>query len=649
MTRTWIGQHLPHALLLTGAAACLCFALDTPSVDHAPAVSAPDQEHVSEDTYTHRPYLNAEGNTRSLAEVLRESRVYLDRFQKDRKQVSDKPIDVKTPLATLVEEAPQRRVVRRRDVAALPKAGSPLAPSAVEYVGAADPLTWRAPESVGEHEYVVLGFGEVGQETVEVPATDIHTPTQESTPVITTDLVATPPVTDWMAEPTVSPSAMPIPGNTPTAPTPIASADTPAVSTLVTMQTASQSAPAPVAAHDSTVTPFSDADRTNSARNAELSSTTNTRPTATESATPKVSFAESTTLQDQPSADTTSDMTLQTTGAKDAWDDQTQNLSHRQTDKPAQIQPFTQNHTRQMLPKASQTPAATTAKHEDTKAEPTASFPTTGQEKVNGQTTRNPKSDYAPTVSAKPDSPATTKPKAKTTGQSTNSVVVYLDDHDKIGSDRVTAIDNALAKINQAAKKADIDVELKVTTNKNDRYNILFSEDDGKDMGNKLGLAEFAVTEDKHGNEYFFDENKNSHGGQAKVRINNSFNWFAGNEADDIQDDEYDYQTAIEHEFLHLLGLDDDFDHLDSVSHGLLSPGEVRRDIHDREINDLSSFYSAYNPWGLLNNHASSWSRSNTWGKTRYHAKALTAAVPEPTSLAMIGLGVTLGLAGRRR
>ena len=111
-----------------------------------------------------------------------------------------------------------------------------------------------------------------------------------------------------------------------------------------------------------------------------------------------------------------------------------------------------------------------------------------------------------------------------------------------------------------------------------------------------------------------------------------------------IGDDEYDYQTVLPHELLHVLGIDDDFDNHEAVSFGGLAPGETRRILDNYDRQELAKLAETANPWQTLPDAA------NGKGlKVRYKTQALTALVPEPMSAVLIGVGLLVGTTLRRR
>lgn len=651
MTRSRIYQHVPHALLLTGAVVGLSLTSGASQDTHAPAgaMQGSVQTEPQHATEYGRPYMDAEGDTRSIGEIIRQVRARMDSLKKSQESVASDTAEMQAPLSSLIEQLEHRRMVRHRDVEALPKAKPTMPVLAVEYTPNAGAFAPQAPDALAAREYRVLGFGEVGQEQPETSASDTQSIVLPGTSTETAGTVTR----KLDSVRTEGNAAFPKVSSTldnATAPLPAVTTDTPAASATTTPATI-QIAQARTAARVAVPTTRSEPEVLATQHASDPTPQTETRMD-----TPVVSAGDVFTSK----ALAVNDSRTAATPASKAGD----NSRWQQSAQPGAAAPdvnhgstktVEQNQTRSNNPFAGYT---TSSKHATTNQ--------TSSKTQTAQTTSRPSDDpwsqavfptaAKDTASAKsylddrkdiePITPITPSQNGKPTD---NALLVYIDDHDKIGSDRVKAIDNALSRINDVASKADLGVAFKVTTDKTTGYNIHFAEDDGQGMGNKLGLAEFAVTEDDHGNEYFLGENSTA-GGKAKVSINNAFNWYTGSDAKKIKKDEYDYQTAIEHEFLHLLGLDDDFDNLDSVTHGLLSPGEVRRDIHDREISTLSDLFSSTNLWQSAFN-PSSWSKSynNGSGKTRYHAKALTAVVaPEPASLALIGLGV-LGMVQRRR
>ena len=618
MTRSRTYHLIPHALLLAGAAIGLSLTANAPQDLHAPSPVVQADEQTKPALEYDRPYMDAQGHTRSIGEIIRQVRARMNRIQQTQADTTEKELNAPKPLSSLVTDTPHRRMVRNQDIEALPKVTNPSNTPTVHYVETVGSPTPQTSSALGVREYTVLGFGEVGQDQPAVSTSDIHTvvPTAQSTDVArvftgdaeidTAFLSAALPT----AEARISPQSP-------------ASVDTLAspVTPVAAMQAASVPTPEPLTSLAAVPTTRSDSEQV-----AAQNLTQSKIPTDTRTRSLGLTAQNAFTNKAQPNNDTPSTARVNPTAETDRSGSE---ISLAKTP----------------LHNDKQAPTTPTAHKVKPKAETHPVFPVAPKELASVK----PKLD-------KHDDPTTPSPATtKTTSQSTNPLLVYIDGHDKIGSDRVNAIDSALSRINQAVKKADLDVELKITTDKRSNYNIHFTENDGKDMGNKLGLAEFAVTQDTQGNEYFLGENSSNPAGQAKVSINNAFNWFAGDDDDAIDDDEFDYQTAVAHEFLHLLGLDDDFDNPAAVSHGLLSPGQTRRDLDDHDIFGLTDIYTRYNPWQSSFN-PSSWSNGwkngwgNNWGKTRYHAKALTAAVvPEPATLGLIGLGVLGVLQVRKR
>ncbi len=582
MTRSSIYQHLPHALLLAAAAVGLSLTSGAPTDIHTPQLSIQADTVELPDLPYNRSYMDARGDTRSLADIIRQARIRINALQRSQADDAEQTADHPTPLASLMTEPQHRRMVRRQDIVALPTAEHRSNTLVAEYVGGTAPLTWQPPESIAEREYTVLEFGALGGENPEATGSTLS-------PVVSTSSQPTSPTGVFTADAETRTPGLPAAlssAEISVSPQPSALADTPAAH-IIPMQSASRQAPTPLASQSVPVTESDSARlavQTPAPQKAQVQTRTQMIDTPSQTAF---------NSNHQPVDRTpTTDSMSPATGPDRSW-----------TEKPvAKTNPLTHKNTPTVTPKF----LVTADKHLDNH-------------------------DDRPTPSS-----ASSKDKPG------NPLLVYIDEYNKIGSDRVNAIDNALSRINQAVKKASLDVELKITTDMRSDYNIRFAENDGKGMGNKLGLAEFAVTEDDHGNEFFLGENSSTRGGKAQISINNAFNWFAGDDANDIDEDEYDYQTAVAHEFLHLLGLDDDYDNLDSVTHALLSPGEVRREVHDREVNTLSDIFAYANPWQSAYTPAS-WSSNflNNKSTTRYKAKALTAfVVPEPASLGLIVLGL---------
>jgi PEP-CTERM motif len=634
MMRPKISMYLPHTLLLAGSAACLAFALGSPQDGNIPNNFKPHQEQAEQITQDlrHRSYMDAQGNTRSLAEVLQQARARLDRIQQNQSKTKDDAHPAQKPLAMIDSDTTHNRMAKNKDAASLPQKTDPHSAPTVEYVGTQDPLAWRRPDALEAREYTVLEFGEIGTDQAQESTPDNNTPVQTTQTTASADIftktIETNNDSDSPASVTTTPQA-----NTAVKPLSV-SLDTP-TAPLAVMQSASRAAPTPVSSHTAATTDRTEPDRDIAPRQADQPTITDARPVLAD-APVLVSLPPTETKpapRDRPVAETRNPGT----GTDEPRVKPALAKAPVLKDIQPKTQPVAQDKPRTTPRFTDNTPAITTVKHEETKPDITAIIPPAPKDVLSAKPINKNRDDKTPS------SPT------KSISKTTNPLVVLIDDYDKVGSDRINAIDKALANINRAVKQADIDIELKITADKKSNYSILFNEDDGKDMGNTLGLTELAVNEDNYGNESFLGEADNARGGKAQVRINNSFNWFAGEDQNKIGKNQYDYQTAVEHEFLHILGLDDDYDNNQAVSNALLSPGEIRREIDKQELEDLSDFYADANPWKSLDNNENRFGKSRREGKTRYKSRALTAAVPEPASLALIGMGLLIGVAGRRR
>ncbi|MEE9212333.1 MAG: PEP-CTERM sorting domain-containing protein, partial [Phycisphaeraceae bacterium] len=133
-------------------------------------------------------------------------------------------------------------------------------------------------------------------------------------------------------------------------------------------------------------------------------------------------------------------------------------------------------------------------------------------------------------------------------------------------------------------------------------------------------------------------------GGRAVASINSSINWFTGTDASQIGRRQFDYQTTVTHELLHLVGLDDDDDDIGAVTQGVLGYGEVRRTLSLHDEAELAEAYRASAPW---QSPAIQPIQVLAPGQVRYKAESLIA-VPEPATLGLVVVG-GLALLCRRR
>jgi hypothetical protein len=201
-------------------------------------------------------------------------------------------------------------------------------------------------------------------------------------------------------------------------------------------------------------------------------------------------------------------------------------------------------------------------------------------------------------------------------------IVVLIDKAQSLGSQKLARINDAVASINQAARNAGVNMQLATATDPGAKASMRLESAAGRSLGlNTLGYAQAS-----------------EHGFGGVVSIADDFNWFTGEDVGQMASDQFDYQTAVEHEFLHLLGLDDDFgsglaDRADnfvesSVMSDILLPGQSNRELHASDIGSLARAFAN--------------GRSG-----RSHSGALTT-IPEPVSLGLL-LGGGMFLLGWRR
>lgn len=245
-----------------------------------------------------------------------------------------------------------------------------------------------------------------------------------------------------------------------------------------------------------------------------------------------------------------------------------------------------------------------------------------------------------------PPRPVASPIKQVPTSDEPDSLVVLVETGDDDSSRlKLKAIDNVVSQINKVAEIADIDIRLDMATAPGAEHHILLREEDDDALGGKLGLARSAAITDDHGREYRLGQDDAELGGQAVASLNKDVKWYFGDDEDDISEDQFDFQTAVTHELLHLLGLDDDFgEKLGKVMHGYLSPGETRRIITELDTRELKSRYAHHNLWDRATEFRKARARGARKG-IRYKAEALTAApVPEPAGAIVLlaGWGVLL-------
>lgn len=609
MWRNITRHYYPHALLLASAATCLML---TPSVPDAPSSShrqtLPDQPRVDMPVgdvaiYEYKDYVD----TRGLAEVLERARI---RSQRAKRMQPDEQERTETPekQASLIRaEAPRQRTVRQQDIVVLPVVADQFSQPQTGFVAGPDPLLSQVPDVLPQREYDVLAFGEVGDAE---PATTSVKTTRSETTKATANVSAFVDTTKTEVGLTDNVAVM-MPAHDVAVVAPsIDIATSTAQASRTAIAQSSEAVQQPVTASQSIRT---------------VAQTAEVLPVSAKAV--EVSLAQK--EQTVPTMITTAKIeeTVKTTDRRDSYNHTAPEVETKiaGADIKAAEKALDKNLIVQTLP------APTKADKVETKI-----------------VTQTHVKQTLPVVTTKA-LPKTTVTTIDSKKSQTQSLVVLVDESETLGSDRLNAINSAMEQINQVAKQAEIDIELTVTTDKGAGHNILLREDDNKTLNGKLGLAQSASITDDLGNEQRLGQDVGDLGGKAVASINSDIDWYTGNDSSAIGKNQYDYQTAITHELLHLLGLDDDFgDDDDLVMHGYLSQGETRRAIAAAEQHELASRYSRGNLWGSVSNAYSKYT-SNSRKGIRYRFEALTAApVPEPAGVMLIGAGVC-GLWLKRR
>jgi hypothetical protein len=607
MWRTWTRQYYPHALLVASAAVCLMLTPSSPTGQtpdrYAPGAGPQVQTHATDDA----PYFHSQAKTRSLADILEQARIRYLRAHRTLPEELELDEVLQTTTNVALADTPERRMVRRQDVVALAPVRDRFGTPDGEYASAGDPLTWQAPDALPQRMYDILEFGEVGEvEPVTTTQTDAVTDGSTQVLIDVAVLDNTPTTSVALTEgfqppvPTPEPVVLAQPADTGTN-----------VQTAVSLKTEAVAQPVSVS------------------RNAR------TAPQTTAVAETIPVKAQTITTSQVPA------------NQAPALTNKLTTIPAEKTEKDAEVSARPQPDTPTLAFRTVAKPVA-----EDPKPDiQTVTQSLTAQPSVPQQPTAPADTKSVKQTPVKKNQPAAAQTTPKTnvpTGKNGNAgktksqpLVVLVDESDAIGPDRLNAIDNALKQVNQAAKRADIDIELTITTDKTVGHNILLRENDNDALNGKLGLAQSASITDDYGNEQRLGQDASHLGGQAIASLNSDIDWYAGSDTNGIGKNQYDYETAVIHEIMHLLGLDDDFGSNENLAmHGYLSPGETRRAIAAAEVSELASRYSTNNLWQSASKNNSKSTRYNR-GSIRYHAEALTAApAPEPASVMVIGLGL---------
>ena len=620
MWRPLLDRYYPHAILLTSAAACLLLTPPTNEPVTAYVQRADDSADQVVELLAYEPtpasYDDDLQTQRNLRKLMHDARMKYVRAELTRKDEPEQKESASEAPSIKLPDAPRHKIVNSNESAILTAPAQTLTPEP-EYVTEPDPLAWKAPEALASTEYTVLGYGEVGE---------VEPVRRESSQLLNSQATQTLNQAQAGGLGFVMPTAQ----STPTTEGPIKNVSLSEIVTSKPTETAD------------VISPLATPQAADFALQGTASRAVRSVAQTAESE-PEASRALSSIMSQQDQAQTQSTSQNKTPIITKT----TQTLGTDKIDAGESSDRFPNTHlvSNPNASKSTETSQPDTPNTQQTvlavkqqKSQDIATVP--------GITTSDkPDLQDIPSAAQPNASAATTKPTSNvdTGKKQSQSLVVLIDESNPIGSDRLNAIGSAVQQINQVAKQAQIDIELSVTTDKNVDHNILVREDNNKALNGKLGLAESAALVDDHGNEQRLGQDASELGGKAIASINSDINWYTGEDSSAIGKNQYDYQTAITHELLHLLGLDDDFgDSVEQVMHGYLSQGESRRVIAAAEQAELASRYASANLWRSVSNAVNKYT-SKSRKNIRYKSEALTAApVPEPASLMLIGSGISI-------
>jgi hypothetical protein len=682
-------RYYPHALLLIGSSACIALVLygPTPTRTHRslaePQASVPtDTQQLFDDIAYSRTY------NHNLADLLREARSKVMRMRMmDKFDQAEETAEQRRVSLDLISQ--QHQTINRSDPQNMLAGNTFMYVTREQYAVVPDPLAWSRPDELPAREYIVLGYGEIDNDqlaetqfleertltaSATLPASIAGSDPEADTQVLSISQAVTPtasPTTSPLADPAV---VLPVQASQASRSVPLQSI----VAQPVTEQPVAEKtvvvrpAPVPPATPAAAVPPTKTAQtQTPHSPRVPTRSLPNEIVSLDRNPTPAVRPQRPTA---QPAAFTPSVVDTKPVIHGDDGDDTLVSKPKAPAARPATLIPSVvkakpQTHSDEgddILADAPGrlgfTPSAKT---------PLVSLP--GSPVISKAQGKLGSDSYAPTPNNRPTTALPTRV-SKTVAPVTEStpatpqfnqpdpLVVYVEDYEKIGDNKLNAIRNAIGRINN---DTDLPVQLELSTDSSRAYDIRFREDASDDLGNKLGVTTTAYTEDIFGNQTFlrpgsipgFTPGSTPALDIPEITLNSTFNWFAGNDANDIADDQYDYETAVSHEYLHALGLGDDFDNNNAVSYGLLSPGETRRQFNDNDRDELADLYENFNTWdnrqvisvpGKDKDHRKDKEHGKDL-KIRYKTQALTAAVPEPVSAMVVAMGALVGMMRRRR
>ena len=230
------------------------------------------------------------------------------------------------------------------------------------------------------------------------------------------------------------------------------------------------------------------------------------------------------------------------------------------------------------------------------------------------------------------------------------TISVALANEARVDAARVERLSDAIDQINRISNPAGVNLTLGTPSSQATHQITVHHEDTARFGANVLGAAEYGRGAGNGvGNAYGADY-------EAQVTIFDRFDFYTGDDNQSIGQNQFDYQTVVTHELLHVLGLTDVTDEAQddedgpSIMDSVLAPGIARRDIDGSASDTLTELYGAAGNGNAISDllqgrGLGAWQALAAQGNVE-----LLTAVPEPaTALILTLAGVGLLRHRRRR